>query len=149
MIAKSEREAICTELFCIISRKVEKENGAVLLLNKIPDTIDGRYSTNISINVLSRICLQYQNRKDCTAYIALNQILHPDKVSDEQLRIWLRNIWSVWATAISPISFSNIWTLTARISISFRPAWELTERKSPMITTTHAQWLLSGFGNKI
>lgn len=45
MIVKIGKGSNIYEAILYNQQKVEKENGTVLLPNKVPDTIDGRYST--------------------------------------------------------------------------------------------------------
>ena len=44
MIAKIGKGSNMYGAILYNQQKVDKENGTVLLLNKIPDTVDGRYS---------------------------------------------------------------------------------------------------------
>ncbi|OPC52571.1 conjugal transfer protein MobB [Elizabethkingia bruuniana] len=64
-------------------QKVETENGAVLLLNKIPDTIDGKYTTQY----LNKCFEPYLSANIKTEKTVRHISLNPDpadKVSDEQ-----------------------------------------------------------------
>ncbi|KUG10477.1 conjugal transfer protein MobB [Elizabethkingia miricola] len=64
-------------------QKVETENGAVLLLNKIPDTVDGKYSTQY----LNKCFEPYLSANIKTEKTVRHISLNPDpadKVSDEQ-----------------------------------------------------------------
>mgnify|MGYP003624265196 CR=1 FL=1 len=64
-------------------QKVDKENGAVLLLNKIPDTVDGRYST-ASLNACFEPYLHANIKTEKTVrHISLNPD-PKDTVSDQQ-----------------------------------------------------------------
>ena len=64
-------------------QKVEKENGAVLLLNKIPDTIDGRYSTQYFNKCFEPYLSANIKTEKTVRHISLNPD-PADKVSDEQ-----------------------------------------------------------------
>lgn len=63
MIAKIGKGSNMYGAILYNQQKVETENGTVLLLNKIPDTMNGRYSVAYFKNVLSRICLPTSKRK--------------------------------------------------------------------------------------
>jgi len=64
-------------------QKVEKENGAVLLLNKVPDTIDGRYSTQYFNKCFEPYLSANIKTEKTVRHISLNPD-PADKVSDEQ-----------------------------------------------------------------
>ncbi len=71
MIAKIGKGSNMYGAILYNQQKVDKENGAVLLLNKIPDTVDGRYSVAYFNKCFEPyLSGKYQNRKDGTAYIA-------------------------------------------------------------------------------
>lgn len=64
-------------------QKVEKENGVVLLLNKIPDTVDGRYS----VAYFNKCFESYLSANIKTEKMVRHISLNPDPadiVSDEQ-----------------------------------------------------------------
>ena len=143
MIAKIGKGSNMYGAILYNQQKVDNENGAVLLLNKIPDTVDGHYS----ISYFNKCFEPYFSANIKTEKMVRHISLNPDpsdKVNDEQFTEMAQEYMSVWVMAINPISFSNIRILIARIFISFRPALVLTARKSPMITTIHAQWLFVG-----
>lgn len=64
-------------------QKVENENGAVLLLNKVPDTIDGRYSTQYFNKCFEPYLSANIKTEKTVRHISLNPD-PADKVSDEQ-----------------------------------------------------------------
>ncbi|MDV4131441.1 relaxase [Elizabethkingia anophelis] len=64
-------------------QKVEKENGAVLLLNKIPDTVDGRYSAQYFNKCFEPYLSANIKTEKTVRHISLNPD-PADKVSDEQ-----------------------------------------------------------------
>lgn len=64
-------------------QKVEKENGTVLLLNKIPDTIDGRYSTQYFNKCFEPYMSANIKTEKTVRHISLNPD-PSDNVSDEQ-----------------------------------------------------------------
>lgn len=64
-------------------QKVDKENGAVLLLNKIPDTVDGRYSVAYFNKCFEPYLSANIKTEKTVRHISLNPD-PSDKVSDEQ-----------------------------------------------------------------
>ncbi|SHL08548.1 conjugal transfer protein MobB [Flavobacterium chilense] len=83
MIAKIGKGSNIYGAILYNQQKVEKENGTVLLLNKIPDTIDGRYSTQY----LNKCFEPYLSANIKTEKTVRHISLNPDpadKVSDEQ-----------------------------------------------------------------
>lgn len=121
MIAKIGKESNIYGAILYNQQKVDRENGAVLLLNKIPDIMNGRYSVAYFNKCFELYLSANITTGKTVRHISLN--LDPkDKVAMNSLRKWHRNIWNVWVTVISLILFSNIRTLTERISISFQPA---------------------------
>jgi hypothetical protein len=83
MIAKIGKGSNMYGAILYNQQKVETKNGAVLLLNKIPDTLDGRYSTQY-FNKCFEPYLSANIKTEKTArHISLNPD-PADKVSDEQ-----------------------------------------------------------------
>ncbi|WP_312389736.1 conjugal transfer protein MobB [Chryseobacterium sp.] len=64
-------------------QKVDNENGAVLLLNKIPDTVDGRYSVQYFNKCFEPYLSANIKTEKTVRHISLNPD-PKDKVSDEQ-----------------------------------------------------------------
>ncbi|MDV3554896.1 relaxase [Elizabethkingia anophelis] len=64
-------------------QKVDKENGAVLLLNKIPDTVDGKYSVAYFNKCFEPYLSANIKTEKTVRHISLNPD-PADKVSDEQ-----------------------------------------------------------------
>lgn len=64
-------------------QKVDKENGAVLLLNKIPDTVDGKYSVAYFNKCFEPYLSANIKTEKTVRHISLNPD-PKDKVSDEQ-----------------------------------------------------------------
>ena len=74
MIAKIGKGSNMYGAILYNQQKVDNENGAVLLLNKIPDTVDGRYSVayfnkcfepylSANIKTENRLVKQEENRR--------------------------------------------------------------------------------------
>ena len=83
MIAKIGKGSNMYGAILYNQQKVDKENGAVLLLNKIPDTVDGRYSVAY-FNKCFDLYLSANIKTEKTVrHISLNPD-PSDKVSDEQ-----------------------------------------------------------------
>ena len=83
MIAKIGKGSNIYGVILYNQQKVETENGAVLLLNKIPDTIDGKYS----IAYFNKCFEPYLSANIKTEKTVRHISLNPDpadKVSDEQ-----------------------------------------------------------------
>lgn len=83
MIAKIEKGSNIYGAILYNQQKVEKENGAVLLLNKIPDTVDGRYSTQYFNKCFEPYLSANIKTEKTVRHISLNPD-PADKVSDEQ-----------------------------------------------------------------
>lgn len=50
-------------------KKIDSENGQVMLLNRIPETLDNTYSVSYLHSVLSRICPQiFERKSQCATY---------------------------------------------------------------------------------
>src|SRR5690606_24405884 len=64
-------------------QKVDKENGAVLLLNKIPETVDGSYSVAYFNKCFEPYLSANIKTEKTVRHISLNPDPE-DKVSDEQ-----------------------------------------------------------------
>lgn len=83
MIAKIGKGSNLYGAILYNQQKVDKENGAVLLLNKIPDTVDGRYSV-VYFNKCFEPYLSANIKTEKTVrHISLNPD-PKDEVSDEQ-----------------------------------------------------------------
>ncbi len=83
MIAKIGKGSNMYGAILYNQQKVDKENGAVLLLNKIPDTLDGKYSVAY-FNKCFELYLSANIKTEKTVrHISLNPD-PSDKVSDEQ-----------------------------------------------------------------
>lgn len=83
MIAKIGKGSNMYGAILYNQQKVDKENGAVLLLNKIPDTVDGRYSVAYFNKCFEPYLSANIKTEKTVRHISLN--LDPaDKVSDEQ-----------------------------------------------------------------
>lgn len=83
MIAKIGKGSNMYGAILYNQRKVDTENGAVLLLNKIPDTMDGRYSASY----FNQCFEPYQSANIKTEKTVRHISLNPDSadnVSDEQ-----------------------------------------------------------------
>ncbi|MBL3547388.1 conjugal transfer protein MobB [Chryseobacterium sp. KMC2] len=83
MIAKIGKGSNMYGAILYNQQKVDKENGAVLLLNKIPDTMDGRYS----VAYFNKCFEPYLSANIKTEKMVRHISLNPDpkdKVSDEQ-----------------------------------------------------------------
>ena len=83
MIAKIGKGSNIYGAILYNQQKVERENGSVLLLNKVPDTIDGKYSTQY----FNKCFEPYLSANIKTEKIVRHISLNPDpkdKVSDEQ-----------------------------------------------------------------
>ncbi|WP_306354242.1 conjugal transfer protein MobB [Flavobacterium sp. '19STA2R22 D10 B1'] len=83
MIAKIGKGSNMYGAILYNQQKVEKENGAVLLLNKIPDTVNGRYS----VSYFNQCFEPYLSANIKTEKMVRHISLNPDpadKVSDEQ-----------------------------------------------------------------
>lgn len=83
MIAKIGKGSNMYGAILYNQQKVDKENGAVLLLNKIPDTIDGRYSTQYFNKCFEPYLSANLKTEKTVRHISLNPD-PADKVSDEQ-----------------------------------------------------------------
>ncbi|WP_143882970.1 conjugal transfer protein MobB [Chryseobacterium binzhouense] len=83
MIAKIGKRSNMYGAILYNQQKVEKENGAVLLLNKVPDTIDGRYSTQYFNKCFEPYLSANIKTEKTVRHISLNPD-PADKVSDEQ-----------------------------------------------------------------
>ncbi|MNS34476.1 Relaxase/Mobilization nuclease domain protein [compost metagenome] len=83
MIAKIGKGSNMYGAILYNQQKVDKENGAVLLLNKIPDTIDGRYSTQYFNKCFEPYLSANLKTEKTVRHISLNPD-PSDKVSDEQ-----------------------------------------------------------------
>lgn len=83
MIAKIGKGSNMYGAILYNQQKVEKENGAVLLLNKIPDTVDGRYSTQYFNKCFEPYLSANIKTEKTVRHISLNPDT-TDKVSDEQ-----------------------------------------------------------------
>lgn len=85
MIAKIGKGSNMYGAILYNQQKVDKENGAVLLLNKIPDTVDGKYS----VTYFNKCFEPYLSANIKTEKMVRHISLNPDpkdKVSDEQFR---------------------------------------------------------------
>ncbi|MBV6879050.1 conjugal transfer protein MobB [Epilithonimonas ginsengisoli] len=83
MIAKIGKGSNMYGAILYNQQKVDNENGAVLLLNKIPDTLDGRYSTQYFNKCFEPYLSANIKTEKTVRHISLNP--DPlDKVSDEQ-----------------------------------------------------------------
>lgn len=83
MIAKIGKGSNMYGAILYNQQKVDKENGAVLLLNKIPDTMDGRYSVSYFNQCFEPYMSANIKTEKTVRHISLNP--NPaDKVSDEQ-----------------------------------------------------------------
>lgn len=83
MIAKIGKGSNMYGAILYNQQKVDKENGAVLLLNKIPDTVDGRYS----VAYFNKCFEPYLSANIKTEKMVRHISLNPDpadKVNDEQ-----------------------------------------------------------------
>ncbi len=83
MIAKIGKGSNMYGAILYNQQKVDRENGAVLLLNKIPDTVDGKYS----VAYFNRCFDPYLSANNKTEKTVRHISLNPDpkdKVSDEQ-----------------------------------------------------------------
>jgi len=83
MIAKIGKGSNMYGAILYNQQKVDRENGAVLLLNKIPDTLDGRYS----VAYFNKCFEPYLSANIKTEKMVRHISLNPDpadKVSDEQ-----------------------------------------------------------------
>ncbi|MCT3745420.1 conjugal transfer protein MobB [Sphingobacterium lactis] len=83
MIAKIGKGSNMYGAILYNQQKVDKENGAVLLLNKIPDTVDGRYS----VAYFNKCFEPYFSANIKTEKMVRHISLNPDpadRVSDEQ-----------------------------------------------------------------
>ncbi len=83
MIAKIGKGSNMYGAILYNQQKVEKENGAVLLLNKIPDTMDGKYSTQYFNKCFEPYLSANIKTEKTVRHISLNPD-PADKVSDEQ-----------------------------------------------------------------
>jgi hypothetical protein len=83
MIAKIGKGSNIYGAILYNQQKVEKENGAVLLLNKIPDTVDGRYSTQYFNKCFEPYLSANIKTEKTVRHISLNPD-PADRVSDEQ-----------------------------------------------------------------
>ena len=83
MIAKIGKGSNMYGAILYNQQKVEKENGAVLLLNKIPDTVDGRYSSQYFNKCFEPYLSANIKTEKTVRHISLNPD-PADKVSDEQ-----------------------------------------------------------------
>ncbi len=83
MIAKIGKGSNMYGAILYNQQKVDKENGAVLLLNKIPDTVDGRYSVAYFNKYFEPYLSANIKTEKTVRHISLNPD-PSDKVSDEQ-----------------------------------------------------------------
>ena len=83
MIAKIGKGSNVYGAILYNQQKVETENGAVLLLNKIPDTLDGRYSVAYFNKCFEPYLSANIKTEKTVRHISLNPD-PSDKVSDEQ-----------------------------------------------------------------
>jgi len=83
MIAKIGKGSNMYGAILYNQQKVDKENGAVLLLNKIPDTVDGTYSVAYFNKCFEPYLLANIKTEKMVRHISLNPD-PSDKVSDEQ-----------------------------------------------------------------
>jgi len=83
MIAKIGKGSNMYGVIMYNQQKVENESGAVLLLNKIPDTVDGRYSTQYFNKCFEPYLSANIKTEKTVRHISLNPD-PADKVSDEQ-----------------------------------------------------------------
>ena len=83
MIAKIGKGSNMYGAILYNQQKVEKENGVVLLLNKIPDTIDGRYSTQYFNKCFEPYLSANIKTEKTVRHISLNPD-PADQVTDEQ-----------------------------------------------------------------
>ncbi|AZA58911.1 conjugal transfer protein MobB [Chryseobacterium shandongense] len=83
MIAKIGKGSNMYGAILYNQQKVDNENGAVLLLNKIPDTVDGRYSVAYFNKCFEPYLLANIKTEKMVRHISLNPD-PSDKVSDEQ-----------------------------------------------------------------
>jgi hypothetical protein len=83
MIAKIGKGSNMYGAILYNQQKVEKENGAVLLLNKIPDTVDGRYSSQYFNKCFEPYLSANIKTEKTVRHISLNPD-PADKVSDQQ-----------------------------------------------------------------
>ena len=83
MIAKIGKGSNMYGAILYNQQKVEKENGTVLLLNKIPDTVDGRYSVAYFNKCFEPYLSVNIKTEKTVRHISLNPD-PSDKVSDEQ-----------------------------------------------------------------
>jgi len=83
MIAKIGKGSNMYGAILYNQRKVDTENGAVLLLNKIPDTMDGRYSASYFNQCFEPYLSANIKTEKTIRHISLNPD-PTDKVSDEQ-----------------------------------------------------------------
>ncbi|PVH24000.1 conjugal transfer protein MobB [Sphingobacterium corticibacter] len=83
MIAKIGKGSNMYGAILYNQQKVETENGAVLLLNKIPDTVDGRYSTAYFNQCFEPYLSANIKTEKTVRHISLNPD-PSDTVSDEQ-----------------------------------------------------------------
>lgn len=83
MIAKIGKGSNMYGAILYNQQKVETENGAVLLLNKIPDTLDGRYSVAYFNKCFEPYLSANIKTEKTVRHISLNPD-PADKVSDEQ-----------------------------------------------------------------
>jgi hypothetical protein len=83
MIAKIGKGSNMYGAILYNQQKVDRENGAVLLLNKIPDTVDGRYSVAYFNKCFEPYLSANIKTEKTVRHISLNPD-PSDKVSDEQ-----------------------------------------------------------------
>ena len=83
MIAKIGKGSNMYGAILYNQQKVDRENGAVLLLNKIPDTVDGKYSVAYFNKCFEPYLLANIKTEKMVRHISLNPD-PSDKVSDEQ-----------------------------------------------------------------
>lgn len=83
MIAKIGKGSNMYGAIMYNQQKVDKENGAVLLLNKIPDTMDGKYSASYFNQCFEPYLSANIKIEKTVRHISLNPD-PTDKVSDEQ-----------------------------------------------------------------
>ncbi|QQT26291.1 MULTISPECIES: conjugal transfer protein MobB [Bacteroidota] len=83
MIAKIGKGSNMYGAILYNQQKVDKENGAVLLLNKIPDTVDGKYSVAYFNKCFEPYLSANIKTEKTVRHISLNPD-PSDKISDEQ-----------------------------------------------------------------
>ncbi|TDS62116.1 hypothetical protein C8P70_10786 [Myroides indicus] len=109
MIAEIGKESNMYGAILYNQQKVDRENAAVLFLNKIPNTMHDRYSAAY-FNKCFELYLSANIKTEKTVrHISLNPD-PKDKASDEQFTEMVQEYMERMGYAISPILFSNIRT---------------------------------------